>query len=109
MKKLLIAAVFGLSSSVSFAATDAGCGLGSLAWEGQEGFFPNIVAATTNGTFGSQTFGMTSGTSNCDNSSSMGWMALNKYMDSNMTKVAADMSRGYGETLDGPSRRFNCC
>ncbi|MCX5790873.1 MAG: DUF3015 family protein, partial [Elusimicrobia bacterium] len=43
----------------------AGCGLGSLAFQGNDQ--TQILAATTNGTFGSQTFGLTFGTSNCSN------------------------------------------
>ncbi len=52
--------------SAALAAQDgAGCGLGSMAFKGQSGVVPNILAVTTNGTSGSQTFGITSGTSNC--------------------------------------------
>ncbi|EOQ88878.1 PF11220 family protein [Leptospira yanagawae serovar Saopaulo str. Sao Paulo = ATCC 700523] len=42
----------------------AGCGLGSMVpvWKNDIG---QILAATTNGSFSSQTFGITSGTSNC--------------------------------------------
>ena len=40
----------------------AGCGLGSLAFEPGEG---QISAATTNGTFYNQFFGISSGTLNC--------------------------------------------
>lgn len=101
MKKLILAASMAMASSASFAATDAGCGLGSVLWEGQEGIAPNVLAATTNGTSGNQTFGMTTGTLGCDNSSSKGFMAMNKFLDSNIDKVARDMSRGQGEALEG--------
>jgi hypothetical protein len=43
----------------------AGCGLGSLVFGNKPGFV-QAFAATTNGTFGSQTFGITTGTSNCE-------------------------------------------
>ena len=43
----------------------AGCGLGSLIFDADSGW-TQIFAATTNGTSGNQTFGITSGTSNCD-------------------------------------------
>src|SRR6186713_935077 len=43
----------------------AGCGLGSMIFEPDSGF-TQVFAATTNGTSGNQTFGITSGTSNCD-------------------------------------------
>ena len=42
----------------------AGCGLGSMIFEPDSGF-TQVFAATTNGTSGNQTFGITSGTSNC--------------------------------------------
>src|SRR3954469_2639303 len=43
----------------------AGCGLGSLIFGPVNSPGAQILAATTNSTFGSQTFGITSGTSNC--------------------------------------------
>src|SRR6266545_2071443 len=42
----------------------AGCGLGSMLIGSKPGIV-QIFAATTNGSFGTQTFGITSGTSNC--------------------------------------------
>src|SRR5437660_11210298 len=47
-----------------------GCGLGKLAWGDyghQKSIGPQVLMATTNGTFGSQTFGISSGTSGCTN------------------------------------------
>ena len=43
----------------------AGCGLGSILFGPVNEPFPQVLAATTNGTFATQTFGITSGTSNC--------------------------------------------
>ncbi len=101
MKKLLIASSLLLVSSVSFAAKDAGCGLGAMVWEGKEGIVPNVLAATTNGSFGNQTFGMSTGTLGCNNSAAKGVMAMQQYLDSNLDKVAFNMSRGEGEYLQG--------
>ncbi|HYG66757.1 MAG TPA: DUF3015 family protein, partial [Anaeromyxobacteraceae bacterium] len=42
----------------------AGCGLGSMAFGNTPGAV-QILASTTNGLFGTQTFGITTGTSNC--------------------------------------------
>ncbi|MCK6500698.1 MAG: DUF3015 domain-containing protein, partial [Nitrospira sp.] len=50
--------------------TGPGCGLGKLAWadyKHQKNIAPQVMMATTNGTFGSQTFGISSGTSGCTN------------------------------------------
>ena len=69
MKKLYLASalatVLTLSSN-AMAIDSTGCGLGSMAWRGQSGTAPQILAVTTNGSFGTQTFGISSGTSGCD-------------------------------------------
>jgi len=75
----------------------AGCGLGSMAFGSQSGPI-QILAATTNGLFGSQTFGITSGTSNCGKSA----FALNGtkvFIEGNREALAKDAARGSGETL----------
>src|SRR5437879_12172027 len=50
--------------------TGPGCGLGKLAWadfKHQKNIGPQVLMATTNGTFGSQTFGISTATSGCTN------------------------------------------
>ena len=46
-----------------------GCGLGKLAWSdykgGQKEIAPQVMMATTNGSFSSNTFGISFGTSGC--------------------------------------------
>ena len=59
MKKFVAIALLACGSSVALADQDVGCGLGSMLWAGQSGLVPKILAATTNGTFGNQTFGIT--------------------------------------------------
>jgi len=77
------------------------CGWGSKVFEGQSGIAPQVLAATTNGTFGNQTFGITFGTSGCtqDGAVSSSWKTA-AFIDGNKAKLARDMSRGNGETLD---------
>jgi hypothetical protein len=75
----------------------AGCGLGSIVFGSKPGFM-QIFAATTNGLFGSQTFGITSGTSNCS-SSAPGGMAARQFIETNRQAFAKDASRGKGETI----------
>lgn len=41
------------------------CGWGSKVFAGQRGLAPQVLAATTNGTSGNQTFAISSGTSGC--------------------------------------------
>lgn len=96
MKKLIAGAILLSASSLSFA--DPGCGVGAMIWKGQSGIAPHVLAATTNGSFGNQTFGMTTGTLGCQTNETIQSMAL--YLDSNIDKVARDMSRGEGENLN---------
>ncbi|HTN34017.1 MAG TPA: DUF3015 domain-containing protein [Marinobacter sp.] len=96
MKKLIAGAILLSASSLVFA--QPGCGVGAMIWKGQSGIAPHVLAATTNGTFGNQTFGMTTGTLGCQTNQSVQSMAL--YMNGNVDKVARDMSRGAGENLD---------
>ena len=64
---LAFAACSALLFATNASAYDStGCGLGSMAWRGQSGIAPQILAVTTNGSFGNQTFGITFGTSGCD-------------------------------------------
>ena len=56
---------------------------------------------TTNGTFGNQTFGITSGTSGCtqDGTVKSSWKTA-LFIDGNKEALARDMSVGSGEALD---------
>ena len=51
---------------MTMAAGDTGCGVGTMIFKGKSGLAPHVLAVTTNGTFGNQTFGMTSGTLGCN-------------------------------------------
>ena len=74
----------------------AGCGLGSMAFGDQPGAV-QILAATTNGFLGTQTFGITTGTSNCG----PGAMAegTRNLVETNRVALAKEVSRGSGETI----------
>lgn len=81
--------------------SNTGCGLGSVIFEGKDGLVSQVCAVTTNGTFGNQTFGISSGTSNCDSPSSFASNEkLNKFVADNMDNLAIDMAKGKGEYLD---------
>jgi hypothetical protein len=84
----------------------AGCGLGSLVLGNKPGFM-QIFAATTNGTFGSQTFGISSGTSNC-NSAPGGDTAAREFIETNREAFAKDVSRGSGETIANLATLSGC-
>jgi len=96
MKKLIAGAILLGASSMAFA--QPGCGVGAMVFKGQSGIAPHVLAATTNGIFGNQTFGMTTGTLGCNTNESIQSMAM--YMNNNVDKVARDMSRGSGENLE---------
>jgi hypothetical protein len=100
MKKLLAMALLA-SSSLAMADNDAGCGLGSILFEGKSGAAPKILAATTNGTYGNQTFGITSGTLGCQSDGVISSNArLSMFMGTNSERLARDMSVGQGESLN---------
>lgn len=74
----------------------AGCGLGSMAFGKQQGAV-QILAATTNGLFGTQTFGITSGTSNCG--PALWAQGTKNFVEANREALAKDISRGQGEAV----------
>jgi Protein of unknown function (DUF3015) len=84
----------------------AGCGLGSMLFGKQTGII-QVLAATTNGCFGSQTFGITSGTSNCTDTGG-GPMSSRSFVETNREAVAKDISRGKGETIASLSTLAGC-
>ena len=83
--------------------TGPGCGLGKLAWadyDAQKNIAPQVMMATTNGTFGSQTFGISSGTSGCTNDGViMGQHKVDAFASLNFDNLAQEMARGEGEHL----------
>ena len=114
MKKLIMVGALVISlvsfSGSSFAAGygDAGCGLGSIVFGGEQGAV-QVLAATTNGTFWSQTFGITTGTSNCNPA---GLVMLEKEREEfamkNYPTLVKEMAMGEGENLDTLAGLYGC-
>ncbi|MCX8521916.1 MAG: DUF3015 family protein [Rhodoferax sp.] len=104
MKKFLVSTMFLGIAGGAFAAgeNNVGCGLGSAVVGGQSGVVPQVLAVTTNGSFGNQTFGISSGTLGCskDGTVPKSKMAV-MFIEGNQDKLAADMSSGKGESLTG--------
>lgn len=102
LSSLLIVGALALASNAS-AIDSTGCGLGSMAWRGQSGIGPQVLAATTNTSFGTQTFGITFGTSGCDPNGRVtggtGRMML-AFLENNMEQYALDAAAGHGETIE---------
>ncbi len=102
MKKILVVLALALMTTSSFAAKygSAGCGLGSMIFEGDQTWWKQVLAATTNGTFGTQTFGITFGTSNC---SANGIVSNDKqiqyFVEVNQSELTREMAQGHGEKL----------
>ncbi len=97
MFKLFSTAVISMVLGTAYAAGygAAGCGLGSMLLGSEKGFV-QVFASTTNGTAGSQTFGISSGTSNCGS----GGKTAVAFIDANKTSLSSDIAKGQGETLD---------
>jgi hypothetical protein len=109
MKKLMMIAtmMFG-SAAMAKGYGDAGCGLGSMVMGAQPGF-SQVFAGTTNGTSGSQTFGITSGTSNCVDGGAVSMeMRVPHYLEVNRFALAKEAARGGGETVSGLASIMGC-
>lgn len=108
MKKLIMGFAFSIAmSATAFAAGQAvqntGCGLGTILWENKADNSALFQAfqATTNATFGSQTFGISSGTLQCDQPDRfVRNERLMHFVQANMDNLAKDIAMGRGETLD---------
>jgi hypothetical protein len=93
----------GIATAYGNPDTGPGCGLGKLAWadfKRQKDIAPQVLMATTNGTFGSQTFGISFGTSGCTNDGKV-WAAHKTefFVAATFENLAGDMARGQGEHL----------
>lgn len=110
MKKLAmltVVAAFAMQAGLALAAgtpdTGPGCGLGKVLWQD----YPNaktkgsqILMATTNGSFGSQTFGMSTGTLGCtDDGRVWAEQKATMFAELNTDALAQEMAQGRGEHL----------
>ena len=112
-KALLLVATLLVAGSAAYAAKDhtsAGCGWGTMLFEGKQKKLHLILAATTNGTSGNQTFGISSETGGC--TSEGGWVKndvkIDAYAEANFEKLSKEMAQGGGEYLSGLSTLVGC-
>ncbi|MBP9708075.1 MAG: DUF3015 family protein [Oligoflexales bacterium] len=84
----------------------AGCGLGSLVIK-DDGIV-QVLAVTTNGTFGSQTFGITSGTSNCVASPQNTAAEREVFLDVNYVQLKKEAAQGQGDVLHSFAELLGC-
>lgn len=111
MKKLVLVAVSALVlSSSAFAGgyKSAGCGLGSMVFT--DDGITQIFAATTNATFGSQMFGITTGTSNCGSGGGTSKAIAEQeiFVSANMDNLTVEMAQGNGEHLNAFASLLGC-
>lgn len=113
MRKLAILGVLaGLTALSTSARAEtygmAGCGLGSIIFK-DNGTFMQILAATFNGSFGNQTFAMSSGTLNC---TSGGVVKAQReqaaFAEVNFQDLKRNMASGGGEFLTSFSSLLGC-
>ncbi|EMJ97937.1 MULTISPECIES: DUF3015 domain-containing protein [unclassified Leptospira] len=113
-KELLSIGLVGLlclSSGISVSAADygvAGCGLGSLVFKENKGGH-QILAATTNGTSGNQTFGISTGTLGCATDGLVQKEKVQEvFVSLNFNSLEAEMAQGKGEKLEALSGLLGC-
>lgn len=109
MKKFLVIAVLvsftliGIRSAFAVERTygTGGCGLGSMLLGNEPGMV-QVLASFLNGILGNQTFGISSGTLNCEKTPKkfVGNRQLTDFVQANMDNLAKEIAMGHGESLD---------
>ncbi len=111
MKKLfLMMLVTGMLAPAVAAAgyNQAGCGLGAQAFK-DNAKGSQILAATTNGLFGIQTFAISTGTSECVSSGAVkSERETDVFVAVNFESLKSEMARGSGEHLVALSNLMGC-
>lgn len=110
MKKLLISTVAAMvigSSAFATVNNQTGCGLGSMLIKDDSTAIMLALQATTNGTSGNQTFGITSGTLGCKKTKFVMNEKAEKFVASNMDQISKEIAMGHGETVETLAELLN--
>ncbi len=110
MKKILLSAIAVVALSTTAMATvqnQTGCGLGSQLIKDDSTVVMLSLQATTNGTSGNQTFGITSGTSGCKKTKFVMNERAEEFVASNMDQLAKEIAKGQGESIDTLAELLN--
>ena len=109
MKKMMAVIVLAaLPFGAAMADNDVGCGFGTQVWEGQSGMIPKVLAATTNGSTGNQTFGISSGTLGCSQDGVIkAELRRAQFASANIDQLAAEVAAGEGESLTTLAALYN--
>ncbi len=95
----LFAILFITVAAQNIFAGDSGCGLGSMIIKSNTKLL-QLFAVTTNHSFGSQTLGITFGTSGCSaNGLVQNDKQIQYYVEINQEDIIREMSQGHGEKL----------
>ncbi|MFA6237874.1 MAG: DUF3015 family protein [Bacteriovorax sp.] len=90
----------------------AGCGLGSVLFGESESRGVQLLSSTTNGTYSNNTFGMSSGTSNCNAAKPDKTTDIKKNIDvfvaANREALATDLAKNNGETIVALAQIVGC-
>ncbi|AZZ38070.1 hypothetical protein CIK05_15095 [Bdellovibrio sp. qaytius] len=100
LKALFTVFILGsIFSTSAMAAGDAGCGLGGLIITKNSKLL-QLFAATTNGSTGTQTLGITFGTSGCSaNGLVQNDKQIQYFVEVNQAELTREMAQGHGEKL----------
>lgn len=110
MKKIIVSTVAALAiTTTAFAGVNnqTGCGLGAVIIKDDSSAVLLALQATTNGTSGNQTFGITSGTSGCKRTKFVMNERASEFVASNMDTLAKEISIGHGESVDTLAELLN--
>ncbi|MBF0363798.1 MAG: DUF3015 family protein [Oligoflexia bacterium] len=89
----------------------AGCGLGSVIFGENENKWAQVIAVTTNNTSGSNTFGVSSGTSNCNTDEAQTSSTRKNteiFIAANQMALFNDAARSGGESIEALSIILKC-
>jgi len=103
MKKVLLSAIATIAlTTTAFANVNSqtGCGLGAILIKDDSTAIMLALQATTNGTSGFQTFGITSGTMGCQKTKLVMNERAEEFVASNMDILAKEIALGHGESID---------
>jgi hypothetical protein len=107
---LAFAATLSLAAPMAVSANGygaAGCGLGAIVFGSKPGIV-QVLAATTNGTFASQTFGITTGTSECGGGAIKVQAEQKVYAYNNFGQLQKEIAQGRGERLQTLAYLMGC-
>lgn len=110
MKNVLISMVaVAALSTVGFATVNSqtGCGLGSQIIKDDSSAVMLALQATTNGTLGNQTFGITSGTSGCKKARLVMNERAAEFVAANMDQLSREIAAGQGESVETLAELLN--